>query len=91
MCNGNVTTILYGSVGDFHIFDKDVKSVKRAFAANVLGHVVLYVLTKFHSLVLSFLARTPLSSELFCAEVHRCASAMFCSVCDVCVSFPASG
>ena len=51
MYDGNVITVLCSSVRDFHIFDKDVKSVKKAFAVSVLGHFILYVLRKFNSLV----------------------------------------
>ena len=39
------------AVSDFHIFDEDVKYVKREFSANALVHFILYVLKKFYSVV----------------------------------------
>ena len=49
--DGSVIIALCGSVSKICIFRKDVKSVKRAFAATVLVYVIFYVLPKVHSVV----------------------------------------
>ena len=46
MSDGSGMTVLCLSVSKFYIVHKDVESVKRAPAAYVLGHFILYVLTK---------------------------------------------
>ena len=60
LSDGSGITVLCSSVTKFHIDHNDVEFVKRAFAADVLVHFILYVLMKLSSVGRSFVAGMPL-------------------------------